>query len=194
MTRPPLARIAPLAARETDPCGALASLEQFVGYRPNALATMARRPGLLAAVLALVNAALRQDGHLPTDQRYVLACEAARHGGSRYTTTHLAHAAHCAGVHWQRIAMLASPAPGNAPTDAERALLALAGPLPDARHRDAAWQAAGGHWQADALTEAVGVIALTAWFTRWNTLVETEMEGEPAIALEHVPWLVGLTG
>ncbi|MFT3799646.1 MAG: carboxymuconolactone decarboxylase family protein [Burkholderiaceae bacterium] len=185
-------RIAPLDGLETDPGGTLASLEQFVGYRPNALATMARRPGLLGAVLDLVNAALRQDGHLPADLRYLLACEAARHSGSRYTTTHLAHAAHCAGAGWGRIAMLASPAPGNAATDAERTLLALAGPLLSAPHKDAAWQAAGAHWHADALAEAVGVIALTAWFTRWNTLVETELESEPAIALAHVPWLAGL--
>ncbi|MGC3987719.1 MAG: carboxymuconolactone decarboxylase family protein [Pseudorhodoferax sp.] len=187
---PSRARIAPAEHLAADAGGELADLERFVGYRPHALATMARRPGLLGAVLQLVNTALRQDGHLPEALRYLLACEAARQAGCRYTATHLAHAAHRVGVTWERIGLLASPADAPACFDgAERALLALARPLGTAQEKDAVWHAAGAHWSSDALAEAVGVIALAAWFSRWNTLVETELEDEPASAIDHVSWL-----
>lgn len=182
-------RIAPLQELGSDTGGALANLEQFVGYRPIALATMARRQGMLEAVLELVNVVLRQSGHLPVCTRYLLACEAARQNGNQYTAAHVVHAAHCAGVDWERIVALASAMPHHAPNNAEQALLRLAGPLALVEQKDAAWQAVRGHWHDDALAEAVGTIALVAWFARWNTLVETVLETEPASALAHVPWL-----
>lgn len=169
--------------------GELASLEQFVGYRPHALATMARRPGLFGAVLELVNAALRQGGRLPESLRYLIACEAARQAGCPYTATHLAHAAHRVGATWERISMLASPDAPTCFTGAEWALLRLARPLGPTHEKDAAWNAARAHWDSDALAEAVGAVALAAWFSRWNMLVETELEDEPASALDHVAWL-----
>jgi len=71
----------------------------------------------------------------------------------------------------------------------ERALFALAAPFVDARQKEAAWSAARTYWPDAALAEAVAVIAAIAMFTRWNTLMETVLEDEPASALAYVPWL-----
>lgn len=177
----------------TDTSEKLANLEQFSGYRPNALATMARRPGLLDAVLQMVNTILRQDGRLPESLRFLLACEAARQAGCLYTATHLAHAAHLTGASWERIDWLASPEPSALFSDAEWALLALARKLGSPQEKDAAWEAARAHWDNDALAEAVSAVAIAGWFTGWNMLVETELEAEPAIAIGHVHWLKAMS-
>ena len=186
MARP---RIPPSEQVGADAGAELASLEQFVGYRPHALATMARRPGRLGAVLALVNTVLRQGGRLPESLRYLIACEAARQAGCPYTATHLAHAAHRVGAKWERIDRLASPEAPACFTRAEWALLRLAGPLGPAHEKDEAWDLARAHWDSDALAEAAGAIALAAWFSRWNRLVETELEDEPASVIGQVSWL-----
>ena len=74
-------RVAPLAGddpRLEDP--ALQDLVAFVGYRPNALLTMAKLPGLLPAVLGMVQAALRQIIRaLPKDRnQYIISFSSVR--------------------------------------------------------------------------------------------------------------------
>lgn len=183
------ARIAPPVQIEAEAEGLLESLVPWVGYRPRALATMGLRPGLVRAVLELVNVVLSQDGRLAQGLRHLIACESARQAGCFYTATHLAHAAHRLGVPWEHIRMLASPDGAAFFQGAEWALLRLAGPYGSNDDRDAAWVAARAHWDSDVLAEAAGAIALAAWFSRWNMLIETELEDEPASAMDHVPWL-----
>lgn len=182
------AHIEPMGLDKTGIENRLSELSSFLGYTPNALSTMARRPALLSSVLDLVSAVLAQDGFLTKELRYLIACEAARHGGSPYTSIHLAHAAHHVGATWQRVEALALDEPSTLFSDAERCLLALARPM-QATDVHATWRLARQHWGADALAEAVAAISLAAWFCRWNALVDTELEREPAMALEHVSWL-----
>ena len=77
MNLPDTARIAPLAAddpRSQSP--QLEDLVNFVGYRPHALLTMARKPGVLPAVLGLVQTRLRGEGLLEPGLRLLVAAEA----------------------------------------------------------------------------------------------------------------------
>ena len=39
------------------------------------------------------------------------------------------------------------------------------------------------------MARPAGAIALAAWFSRWNRLVETELEDEPASVIGQVSWL-----
>jgi alkylhydroperoxidase family enzyme len=192
MTAADPARIAPLAAddpRSQDPL--LEDLVNFVGYRPNALLTMARKPGLLPAVLGLVQATLRGDGLLEPRLRFLVAAEACRAACCPYSSVHVAHAAWHAGVSWAQLDALPRYAASELFSPRERAALAIAGaggtlPVGDAQP---SFAAARAHFSDDEIIEIVSVVALFGWFNRWNSLMRSALEDVPAEALRHVGWL-----
>jgi alkylhydroperoxidase family enzyme len=189
------AHIKPLSesdARSADP--RLEELVAFVGYRPNALLTMAIKPGLLPAVLQLVSTTIRGEGLLSEALRFLVACEASRGARCIYSATHAVHAAFHAGVSWEKLAALDDAANSPLYTPAERAALGLAtagAPLPVAAG-GAAFELAANFYSEPQLLEIVSVIALFGWFNRWNGLMGSELEDVPSEALQHVPWLVAM--
>lgn len=192
MNFPDTARVAPLAAddpRSQDP--QLEDLVNFVGYRPHALLTMARKPGVLPAVMALVQSTLRGDGLLEPALRFLLAAEACRGARCAYSTVHAVHAAQHAGVTWAQLAALPTYPHSEQFSERERAALRIASagatlPVADARP---AFEEARRHFSDDELIEIVSTVALFGWFNRWNSLMRTTMEPVPAEALHHVGWL-----
>ncbi len=191
------ARIAPLAhdaPQLDDP--ELRDLMAFVGYRPNALLTMAKLPNLLQGVLGLVQATLRQEGDLPVAARFLIACEASRSGGCYYSTVHAVHAAHHAGVPWAKLAALPHYATAAQFDDAERAALAIAsaaGRVPTVSPA-AEFERARQWFSERQILEIVAAASVFGWFNRWNGLMGSELEAIPAEALAHVPWLASLQG
>lgn len=192
MNPPNTARIAPLAA--DDPRSQDAQLEDlvnFVGYRPHALLTMARKPGLLPAVLGLVQTTLRGDGLIEPGLRFLLGAEACRGARCAYSSVHVVHAAQHAGVSWTQLGALPAYPHSEHFSARERAALGIASagatlPVADA---GTAFDAARRHFSDDELIEIVSIVALFGWFNRWNSLMQTTMEPVPAEALHHVGWL-----
>ncbi len=186
------AHIAPLGAddpRSKDP--QIEELVQFVGYRPNALLTMARMPGVVPALLQLLDVTLRSDERLTPQFKFLIAAEAARGAKCQYTAAHLVHAAHHLGAPWEKLAALPSYLDSSKYTDRERAALKIAsagGVLP-VREPALAMAAAKSVFSDEELIEIVACVAVAGWFNRWNSLMETELEPAPAEALDHVPWL-----
>lgn len=189
------ARIAPL--HESDPRSrdpVLEELVDFVGYRPNALLTMARKPGVVLALLKLLSVTLRGDGQLTQALRFLIAAEAARGARCRYTTTHLVHAAHHLGVGWDKLAALPSYRDDPRYTEQERKALAIAtagGSLP-VREPGQAIDQARQVFSEEEIVEIVSCVAMVGWFNRWNGLMGSELEPMPSEALAHVPWLQDL--
>lgn len=188
-------RVAPLAdddPRLEDPV--LQELVAFVGYRPNALLTMAKLPGLLQAVLGMVQAALRQEGELTVASRFLVACEASRASGCYYSTVHAVHAAWHAGVPWEKLAALPHYAESPLYDAAERAALGIAsaaGTSPITAPSEA-FDSARQTFSERQLLEIVAAASLFGWFNRWNGLMQSVLEPIPAQALAHVPWLAAL--
>jgi len=189
------AQIAPLAhdaPQLDDP--ALRDLVAFVGYRPNALLTMAKVPNLLPAVLGMVQAALRQDGELTVAARFLIACEASRSSGCYYSTVHVVHAANHAGVQWSKLAALPQYASHALFDDAERAALSIAsaaGRVPTVSPA-ADFERARQWFSERQILEIVAAASVFGWFNRWNGVMGSELEQNPAQALTHVPWLATL--
>ncbi len=120
-------RVPPLSEHDPsfhDP--ALAEIVRPFGYRPNALLTMARRPRLLPAIFELLRIVSWSEGIVPVELRMLLACEASRGAGSAYTATHMVHAAHHAGVDWDKLAALPESSTHPLFSASERRALALA--------------------------------------------------------------------
>ena len=172
------ARIAPL--HESDPRSrdpVLEELVDFVGYRPNALLTMARKPGVVPALLKLLSVTLRGDGQLTQALRFLIAAEAARGARCRYTTTHLVHAAHHLGVGWDKLAALPSYRDDPRYTEQERKALAIAtagGSLP-VREPGQAIDQARQVFSEEEIVEIVSCVAMVGWFNRWNGLMGSEL-------------------
>lgn len=189
------ARIDPLDAhdpRSSDPL--LEDLVGFTGYRPNALLTMARKPGVVPALLTLLSVTLRGEGLLPQPLRFLIAAQAARVAQCRYTTTHLVHAAHHLGVSWEKLAALPSYLDDPQYTDRERKALAIAsagGTLPV--HGPAlAMAQAKTVFTDEEIIEIVSCVAMAGWFNRWNGLMGSTLEPVPLEAVAHVRWLSAL--
>ncbi len=176
----------------------LQALVGFLGYRPNALLTMARKPALLPAVLELVQVALRGPGRLDEGLRFLVACEASRVAGCGYSAAHVAHAALHLGVALPKLVELDRQATSAQYTPRERAALALANVAASAldvdahARRDAAFAAARACFDEEELVELVTVISALGWFNRWNSLVRSELEAEPATVVADLPWLTAL--
>lgn len=189
------ARIAPL--HENDPRSQDPVLEElvgFVGYRPNALLTMARKPGVVPALLQLLGVTLRGDGLIPEPLRFLIAAETARGARCRYTTTHLVHAAHHLGVGWDKLAALPFYQYDARYTEQERKALVIAtagGSLP-VREPAQAIEQARQVFTGEEIVEIVSCVAMVGWFNRWNGLMGSELEPVPSEALAHVPWLQDL--
>lgn len=189
------ARIAPL--HENDPRSQDPVLEElvgFVGYRPNALLTMARKPGVVPALLQLLGVTLRGDGLIPEPLRFLIAAETARGARCRYTTTHLVHAAHHLGVGWDKLAALPFYQDDARYTEQERKALVIAtagGSLP-VREPAQAIEQARQVFTEEEIVEIVSCVAMVGWFNRWNGLMGSELEPVPSEALSHVPWLQDL--
>lgn len=175
---------------------ALDELVRTLGYHPNALLTMARKPGLLPAVLGLLRIVVWSEGVIPVSLRLLLACEASRGAGCLYTAAHVVHAAHLAGVGWDKLAALPDYGRDRLFTTEEKRALAIATagsalPVADAQTAfDEAKQVFGD----DGLIEIVSTVSAFGWFNRWNSLMRTELETVPAEVLDHVPWLAALSG
>lgn len=186
------ARIEPL--NEHDPRSRDSLLEElvsFAGYRPNALLTMARKPGVVPALLKLVSVTLRGDGLLAEPLRFLIAAEAARGAQCRYTTTHLIHAAHHLGISWEKLAALPSYLDDPQYTDKERKALAIAsagGTLP-VREPALAIDQAKLVFSDEEIIEIVSCVAMAGWFNRWNGLMRSTLESVPSEAMAHVHWL-----
>jgi len=189
------ARIAPLGA--DDPRSRSSVIEElvnFIGYRPNALLTMARKPGVVEELLKLFALTVRGEGLLPQSLRFLVAAETARGAHCRYTTTHLVHGAHHVGVSWDKLAALPSYRDDPRFSDQERKALAIAtagGRLPVHEPAQAIEQAKQV-FSDEEIVEIVSCVAMVGWFNRWNGLMASELEAEPSEAMAHVPWLLGL--
>lgn len=188
------AHIDPLAQLQAgDTPERLQALVDFVGYRPHALLTMARQRGLLAAVLDLVQATLRGPGPLEEPLRFLAACEASRVAGCGYSAAHAAHVALHLGVPLAQLAALDRAADSPLFSPRERTALALAGvaaqPQAAASVRDAAFAAARACFHEEELLALVAAVSAFGWFNRWNSLVRTQLEAEPATVVAALPWL-----
>lgn len=189
------ARIDPMDAQDSrskDPL--LEDLVGFIGYRPNAILTMARKPGVVPALLKLLSVTLRGDGLLAEQLRFLIAAEAARNAQCQYTTTHLVHAAHHLGASWEKLAALPSYLDDPQYTDKERKALAIAsagGTLP-VREPAVAIEQAKSVFSDEEIIEIVSCVAMAGWFNRWNGLMGSTLEAVPAEAMAHVAWLAAL--
>ena len=174
-----MALVAPLAA-EHDP--EVAELARFfnetLGFPPNSVLTMQRRPEIAKAFIALNKAVMANTGRVTSEQKRLIGYIASLTAGCRYCQAHTARAAERYGGSEARIAEVWNYERSDLFSPAEKAALAFAqasSSVPNCVDEEIAANLKA-HWRDEEIVEILGVIALFGYLNRWNDSMATSIE------------------
>lgn len=186
--------VAPLPADHNPEIAELATFfEGTLGFAPNSVLTMMRRPALARAFTDLNRAVMHNEGRVTSEFKRLVGHVASRVAGCRYCEAHTIRAAarfgQSEGADAQRLAEVWSFRSSALFTEAERAALEFAvaaASVPGAVSEPIATELRR-HWDEGDIVELTGVVALFGFLNRWNDAMATELEA-PAAADGH-RWL-----
>jgi len=169
------------------------------GFTPNSIRTMARRPAIVKAFMAL-NQAVLYEGSVATELKMLVALATSVTGGCRYCQSHMTNLSAIYAVPDDKIAALWDFEHSASFSPAERAALRVAlraGMHPNAVE-DADIAALREYFDDGEVVEIVAAIALFGYLNRWNDTLATTLEAHPRAvaerALAAVDWGVGKHG
>lgn len=173
----PLVTPLPLGA-DTEVAEFAAFFNTTLGFPPNSILTMQRRPEIACAFIALNKAVMANHGRLTSEQKRLVALIASRAAGCRYCQAHTALAAERFGASAARLEALWTYQSSDLFTQAEKAAfdLALAGAMQPSGIDEALVARVRLHWDDGELVELMGVIALFGFLNRWNDGMGTTLE------------------
>jgi uncharacterized peroxidase-related enzyme len=158
-----------------------AFFERTLGFVPNSLLTMARRPGLARGLIALSRGVYDPKGEVDLGLKRLIGHVASMAAGCMYCRAHTATSAVRHGVAQQKLAAIADYPTSPLFSDAERAALdfALAAASVPNGVTDEQFARLREHWSEAQVVEILGVIGLFGFFNRWNDSLATALEAEP---------------
>jgi uncharacterized peroxidase-related enzyme len=179
--------VAPLPTNHSPEIAELATFfEGTLGFAPNSVLTMMRRPALARAFTELNRAVMSNQGRVTSELKRLVGHVASRVAGCRYCQAHTIRAAarfgQSEGADAQRLAEVWSFRSSALFSQAERAALefaVMAASVPSAVD-DATAQELRRHWDDGEVVELTGVIALFGFLNRWNDAMATELEAPAA--------------
>jgi uncharacterized peroxidase-related enzyme len=158
-----------------------------MGFLPNSMLTMARRPEVLRAVASLAQVA--RTGTVSRELKELVALVSSTAAGCRYCQAHTASNATRIGAQADKLANVWSYETSDLFSDEERAALRLAhhaGLVPN-QATDEDFEELRRYFDDGELVEIVTVIALFGFLNRWNDTVATDLEPAPfALASEVI--------
>lgn len=188
----------PLPADHSEDVAQVAKFfESTLGFAPNSVLTMQRRPAIAKAFTHLNRAVMDNAGRVTSEQKRLIGHLASVNAGCRYCEAHTALAAKRFGASDERLAALWEFRDSALFTAAEKAAFEFAlaaSSVPNAV--DAAVAAElRRHWSDDEIVEILGVVALFGFLNRWNDSMGTTLEAPAAdVAAAHLAvrgWQVG---
>lgn len=162
---------------------------ETLGFVPNSVLTMQRRPQIAQAFIALNRAVMVNSARVTSEQKRLIALLASSAAGCRYCQAHAALAATRYGAGDERMRELWDFRVSPLFTDAERAAFEFA--LAAAAVPNAVTPALAAdlrrHWDDGEIVEILGVIALFGFLNRWNDSMATALEpAAAAVASKHL--------
>ncbi|MGQ0558823.1 MAG: carboxymuconolactone decarboxylase family protein [Sphingosinicella sp.] len=162
---------------------------ETLGFTPNSVLTMQRRPAIARAFIHLNKAVMANDGRVTPEQKRLIGHLASKVAGCLYCQAHTALAAERYGASPERLDALWGYATSPLFTDAERAAFdfaVAAASVPNAVTPEIA-DRLRQHWDEGEIVEMLGVIALFGFLNRWNDSMATTLEeGAAAIGKRHL--------
>lgn len=198
----PSPRIKPLPPEHTPALKEqFESMRKNLGFVPNSILIMQRKPEL-AKALAQLTAAIWDptDSKVDRGLKRIIAHVASRAAGCQYCMAHTAGGALHFGVEDRKLAEVWNYQTSPLYNAAERATLDFAiaaASVPNAV-TDEMFAEMRKHWADDQIVEIIGVISLFGFLNRWNDTLATPLEDEPVAIGEKFlaphGWSVGKHG
>lgn len=180
--------VEPLAADHDPELEALARFFQTtLGFAPNSVLTMQRRPAIASAFIALNRAVMENHGHLTSELKRLVALVASANTGCRYCQAHASLAAERFGATPERLDAVWDFRHSALFTEAEKVAFELAiaaSSVPNAMDAALA-DRIRAHWSDDDIVELLGVIALFGFLNRWNDTMGTSLESPARQHAQH---------
>ncbi len=172
--------VAPLAKGSSPDVDELARFfDETLGFTPNSVLTMQRRPAIARAFINLNKAVMANEGRLTAEQKRLIGLLASSVAGCRYCEAHTVLAAGRYGASEERLEAIWDYRASPAFSEAERAAFDFAiaaASVPNAV-TEAIADALKLHWDEGEIVEILGVVALFGFLNRWNDSMGTTLEG-----------------
>jgi alkylhydroperoxidase family enzyme len=157
------------------------SFFKTLGFVPNSVLTMQRKPKLAKAFVQMQRALWDPESKVDRGFKRLLAHAAARSSEDAYSMAHTASGALHFGITAEKLAAMREYKTSAAFTPAERAALDLAvaaSATPNAV-TEATFAELRQHWSEEQIVEILGVVAMAGFLSRWNVTMATPLEPEP---------------
>jgi alkylhydroperoxidase family enzyme len=158
------------------------SFFKTLGFVPNSVLTMQRKPKLAKGFVQMQRALWDPDSKVDRGFKRLLAHAASRTAADAYSMAHTASGALHFGIAPEKLAAVRDYETSREFTPAERAALDLAvaaSAIPNAV-TDTIFSELRKHWSEEQIVEIAGVVAMAGFLSRWNGTMATPLEPEPA--------------
>src|SRR5436189_575126 len=178
----PSPRLEPLAASHSPELKEnFEAVAKNLGFVPNSLLIMQRKPKLVKALSQLLGAIWDPQGEVDRGFKRLVAHVASRTAGCQYCMAHTADGALYFGVDEQKLAAVWEFRTSPLFSEGERVALdfAIAAASVPNGVTDDMFAELRKHWNEGQIVEIVGVIATFGFLNRWNDTMGTPLEAEP---------------
>ena len=192
-----MAHIPPLPA-DTHPELAedFAIFERILGFVPNSLLTLQRRPEIVKGFGVLTQAVMAADSSVDLGFKRLLAHFSSRAAGCQYCEAHSLVAAKIHGISQAKLDAIWDYHSSDLYSEAERVALdyaLAAGSVPNGVD-EPLMSRMRQHWSEDEIVEILAAICLYGFLNRWNDSMATDLEDSPRAMGENVLASGGWTG
>lgn len=178
-----MSRLAPLPPETTPELkGYFDFFLGTLGFTPNSVLTMQRKPKLVQAFAQLNAAVMDPDGEVDLGFRRLIGHVASKAAGCLYCQAHTLLGAANFGVSEEKLAAVWTYACSPLYDARERAALdfALAAASQPNAVTDEQFAQLRRHWSDTQIVEILGVVAMFGFLNRWNDSMATPLEAVPA--------------
>ena len=173
-----------------------AIFEKILGFVPNSLLTMQRRPKMVKGFGELTRAVMDPDGAVDLGLMRLIAHFASRAAGCQYCEAHSLVAAKIHGISQEKLDAIWDYRVSPLYSEAERAALDFAmaaGAVPNAADAEL-FARLRQHWSEEQIVQILGAVCLYGFLNRWNDTMATDLETAPREMGERVLAKGGWTG
>jgi uncharacterized peroxidase-related enzyme len=152
-----------------------------LGFTPNSVLTMQRKPHLVKAFAGLNAAVMTPDGEVDLGFRRLIGHLASKASGCLYCQAHTLLGAKNFGISEEKMAAVWNYADSDLYSPAEKIALdfALAAASQPNAVTDEMFAELAKHWSEGQIVEILGVVAMFGFLNRWNDSMATPLEASP---------------
>ncbi len=173
--------VTPLAKGSSPEVEELARFcDETLGFTPNSVLTMQRRPAIARAFIELNKAVMANEGRLTSELKRLIGLLASSVAGCRYCEAHTALAAQRYGASEERLDAIWNYESSPYFSEAERAAFEFAvaaASVPNGITHNISAELMR-HWDEGEIVEMLGVVALFGFLNRWNDSMGTTLEDQ----------------